>query len=91
MRKLPIVISPLVALMDDQIEQAHGMKTLNLSAIRLQAGVDVAKVRSGQFNLVFGSPESWICEKKWNDLLTSKYFQKNVACLVMDEVHKVSW
>lgn len=86
-----VVISPLVALMDDQVKQANSMEELKLCAVRIGCDVDTVKVLSGHYNVVFGSPELWINNKKWTDVLSSKYFHKNAVCLVVDEVHKVTW
>ena len=86
-----VVISPLLALMDDQILQVNAMTGLGVSAVRIQGCVEVEQILSGSFNLIFGSPEAWINDKKWNDVLSSKIFHQNVVCLVVDEVHKVTW
>ena len=46
---------------------------------------------SGKCNILFGTPESFICNKLWRNMLTSKFYVTNLVCLVVDEVHKVVW
>ena len=85
-----IVVSPLVSLINDQVTAANNMSGLGLMATSL----DIKKyddIIAGKYNILFGTPESWIQNKRWRELLASKYFVKNVICLVIDEVHKVSW
>ena len=86
-----IIISPLVALMIDQVEEANSKTGLGLSAVRLEGSTSYNDVSSGAFNLIFGSPESWLCTKRWRDMLSSKLFTTNLVCIVVDEVHKVTW
>ena len=87
-----IIVSPLISLMMDQVEEAHSKPYLNLSAVRLDCSNTVKnEIFEGKHNLVFGSPESWLNNKQWRELLSSKMFVRNVVCLVIDEVHKVNW
>jgi superfamily II DNA helicase RecQ len=41
--------------------------------------------------MLIGTPEAWLNNDEWREMLSSKYLCKNVCCLVVDEVHKVSW
>ncbi|CAB1432143.1 unnamed protein product [Pleuronectes platessa] len=78
-----IVVSPLVALMEDQVKEATEM-----GITAMQLGVhDEVDITSGRCQLLFGSPESWLLNKKWRDMLGSDVFQANVMGIVVDEVH----
>ncbi|KAI8511020.1 hypothetical protein Bbelb_119360 [Branchiostoma belcheri] len=55
-----IVVSPLVALMEDQIKEAS---KFGVSAAQL--GKSDEEILSGKAELVFGSPESWLLNEKW--------------------------
>ena len=86
-----IVISPLVALINDQVHSCNSLTNLGLRASSLDTAnyYDIAK---GKFNVLYGTPESWLQNKKWKDLLSMEIFVKIMVCLVIDEVHKVpSW
>lgn len=77
-----IVVSPLLALMDDQVAEAV---KLGITAVKLGDNED--KVIQGSYQLVFGSPEAWLLNSKWRSMLSSKVYQDNLAGLVVDEVH----
>lgn len=79
---LVVVVSPLLALMDDQVQEAE---KLGLKAVQLGKG-DPEEIRSGRCQLVLGSPESWL-NREWRDLIASKVYQDNMLGLVVDEVH----
>ncbi|XP_063076266.1 ATP-dependent DNA helicase RecQ-like [Engraulis encrasicolus] len=80
-----VVVSPLLALMEDQVKEAS-----NFGLTAMQLGVDnPANIRRGQCQLVFGSPEAWVLQNKWRDMLGTKVFQDNVLCVVVDEVHLI--
>ena len=48
---------------------------------------DEVDITSGRCQLLFRSPESWLLNKKWRDMLGSDVFQANVMGIVGDEVH----
>ncbi|KAK7879969.1 hypothetical protein WMY93_033359 [Mugilogobius chulae] len=77
-----IVVSPLVALMDDQIKEASN---LSISAAKL--GDNDGDIIDGKCQLVFGSPESWLLNQKWRNMLASETYQNNLVGVVVDEVH----
>ena len=80
---LLIVVAPLSALMQEQIREAN---RLGLTAFRL--GVDAeSDILSGRGQLIFGSPEQWLLNKKWRDMLISDAFKDNIMGMVVDEVH----
>ncbi|ROL28095.1 ATP-dependent DNA helicase Q-like 3 [Anabarilius grahami] len=59
-----IVVSPLVALMENQVKEATEM-----GITAMQLGVqDEVDITSGRCQLLFGSPESWLLNKKWRDM-----------------------
>ncbi|KAM4542739.1 uncharacterized protein PAE49_019234 [Odontesthes bonariensis] len=56
----------------------------------MQLGVDnPANIRRGHCQLLFGSPEAWLLQNKWRDMLGTKVFQDNVVGVVVDEVHLI--
>ncbi|CAB1444836.1 unnamed protein product [Pleuronectes platessa] len=78
-----IVVSPLVALTEDQVKEATEM-----GITAMQLGVhDEVDITSSRCQLLFGSPESWLLNKKWRDMLGSDVFQANVIGIIVDEVH----
>ena len=42
------------------------------------------------FNMIFGIPEMWLSGSV-KEMLSSKFFRRNLVCVVVDEAHKVAW
>ena len=81
------VISPLNALIDDQIQSS---RELGLEAVKLDESV-VQDIKACRYSLIFGSPELWLDNSRYRDILLSRRFYQNCVVLVVDEVHKVTW
>ena len=86
---LTLVVSPLIALMNDQVRQlralgvaAHG---LNSGQTAAQNALALRQVREGQARLLYAAPERLVREDTLSLLADSK-----VRCLVVDEAHCVS-
>ncbi len=84
-----VVISPYVALMQNQVDEANQLSYLELNPCVLDVK-KIKDIKSGKFNLIFGTPESWISDK-WLEVLGSNFMLDNLVCIVVDEVHKVTW
>ena len=85
-----IVISPLMALIKDQVDAANKMVSLSLRATDLNIE-KFKQISNGQFNVIVDTPEAWLDDERWKAVLLSHMFRKNVVCIVVDEAHKVSW
>ena len=87
-RSIVLVVSPLIALMEDQVGRLTG---LGLSGARWHPGLTDANrihFEQGDYEIVFVSPESLElppCRK----LLSSPFYQRNVKCIAVDEAHCV--
>ena len=84
-----IVLSPYLSIISDQIQSENSSK-FNLKSSALDV-INYGGISSGEYNLIFGTPESWLESRKWRDMLSNKFFSSNLCCIVIDEVHKVSW
>jgi ATP-dependent DNA helicase RecQ len=86
---LTVVVSPLIALMKDQVEQlsASGVPALflnsSLSPDEYQANMD--QVRSGQVRLLYVAPETLLTPRLFNLLASLP-----LDCLTIDEAHCIS-
>ncbi|XP_078662113.1 ATP-dependent DNA helicase RecQ-like [Branchiostoma floridae x Branchiostoma belcheri] len=78
-----IVVSPLNALIEDQIREAA---RIGVTAAQLGDDDKRAGIMEGKFQLVFGSPERFVCPM-WRDMLASPTYQENLVGIVVDEVH----
>jgi len=85
-----IVVSPLVSVMRDQVAE---LKKYRFSAAAIGIGEeceeDEEKVRNGESEIVFGSPESWL-SKAWMKELKEGKLGRQTAAIVIDEVHSVT-
>ena len=75
--------------MINQVKEANE-SALDISAKRLEE-CTIVDVDAGQHNLLFGSPETWLDNKTWRDMLSSSVYKKNVVAIVIDEAHLVTW
>lgn len=87
-----LVVSPLKSLINDQIIEANELQSsLGIKACSLDSDdLNVEKIKSENYNIIFGIPELWLTTLV-KELLSSKIFQRNVVCVVVDEAHKVAW
>ncbi|GJJ74175.1 hypothetical protein EMPS_06533 [Entomortierella parvispora] len=95
--KITVVISPLIALMQDQIKK---LKEKDVTCLLLSTyngnrvnDSDIKLVKEGHYRAVFMSPEvifgkgSTAC--KVQDLWNNKYWKSQLCSIVVDEVHCV--
>ncbi len=69
--------------MNDQVKEAA-----KLCQCAAQLGVhNDREIMEGNFSLIFGSPESWILNPKWQAMLASILYQDNLVAIVIDEAH----
>ena len=85
-----IVVSPLVSVMRDQVEQ---LKQLGFSAAAIGIGEEVEddekNAIEGRCEIVFGSPETWL-SKSWRKELQYGKLGQQTSALALDEVHSVT-
>ena len=83
-----VVVSPLIALMKDQVDsfKKKGIRSVYVSPTDEEAKLSVL---SGEFQLVYISPETLITDRQWRKILESSFFSENLVGLVVDEAHCV--
>lgn len=86
---LTVVISPLISLMKDQVEQLHEFDIpalfLNSSLTPEEYSLNVSLLKSGQSKLLYLAPETLLMPKTL-DLLSTL----TVDCFTIDEAHCIS-
>uniref|UniRef100_A0A8C6S960 DNA 3'-5' helicase n=1 Tax=Neogobius melanostomus TaxID=47308 RepID=A0A8C6S960_9GOBI len=63
-----VVVSPLVALMEQQVTEAS---KVGVTAMQIGVNTD-EEIFSGKAELLFGSPEPWLLNEKWRRLLSNQ-------------------
>jgi len=86
---LTVVVSPLIALMKDQVEQLHELGVpalfLNSSLSTEEYQSNMERVRSGEIKLLYVAPETLLTTRLFN-LIASLPLE----CLTIDEAHCIS-
>lgn len=88
-RSIVVVISPLKALMEDQVRH---LKKLNFSAVCVTDEHNDNLVRDiidGKHTHVYGSPECFL-SSTWRGIFTSKQFRSSLVCVAVDEAHCIN-
>ena len=88
---LAIVVSPINALIEDQISS---LKKKNIPALHLHGSAsedtewesEALKVKHGQVSIVYASPET-LSTKRCRDLLTTRNVRENICGIFVDESH----
>ena len=87
---LIIVVSPLVALMKDQVAS---LTKKGLSAVYVgEVGSNedtVAEIHEGQYQVIFFSPELLLTDETWRDMLQSPVYREHLVGFIIDEAHCV--
>jgi len=90
-RSIVLVISPLVSLMRDQV---NFLMTKNIKATFLGEEQDSESIKDGvergEFQIVYGSPETFLANKRWRAMLSGNVYRKNLRLVCVDEAHCIS-
>ena len=88
-----IVVSPLIALMQDQVDALHELGVtaafLNSSLTGIQANETERRVRNGEIKLLYVAPERLLTER-FLELLDELKENNQLALFAIDEAHCVS-
>ena len=82
-----LVVCPLKSLVDSHIRE---LRNRGISAASLSCeDVDENNLLKGAYSFVFGSPDSFLQNEKWRNMLRSDVYQDRTFAIVADEVHVV--
>ena len=77
---IALIISPLVALMQDQVK---GFSTIGIKCARVGSCTEEQvrqEIIDGEYQLVFISPEALLATRRWRKMLLSPVYQKSDSC-----------
>ena len=88
-RSIALVISPLNALMQDQVTSftKRGMTGVHVCSDCSLSLVD--KIVSGEVQLIYMSPEAILTVPTWREMFRNHCYQDNLICVAVDEAHSV--
>ena len=83
-----VLVSPLISLMKDQVPHLKGLglKAANISS--LEDG-ERTRFESGEYSLVYRSPEAWLKNERWIFMLTNSVYSKKLCAIAVDVAHVV--
>ncbi|XP_068708396.1 uncharacterized protein [Montipora foliosa] len=83
-----VVVSPLLTLVDDQVEYLRG-KGVTAASISSCTEEEATVIEKGKISVVFGSPEAWIQNERWRSMLGNSVYSKKLCALAIDEAHVI--
>ena len=86
-RSVLVVISPLKALMEDQVEY---LGNVGISAIAVEDKTDpefVQMIKNGVFMVVYCSPECALSTTTWKEIFNYSCFREKLVGVAVDEAH----
>ena len=81
-----LVIFPLKALMEDQVDYLNSLSISAISVTDEHNDKTVVDIIDGRYSHVYGSPECFL-STRWRGLFTSKKFRSSLVCVAVDEAH----
>ncbi len=83
------VVSPLLYLIAEQVKSLMdlGIQAVNLSDVESED--DRRQVERGCFSVVYGTPEAWLLNQRWHDMLTNPTYSSKLCALAIDEAHVI--
>lgn len=87
-KAITIVVSPLNALMRDQIGKLDHLGTIILDGTKSTNHLAMSLVTDGKLQLIFSHAEL-LLENNTKTMLKTTNFQRNVHCIVVDNAHLV--
>ena len=77
-----VVISPLLSLMKDQVNY---LESKGLTAAYIGEGQDEAikkDIKKGEYQIVYGSPETFLATSCWRKMLSSQVYLENLRLIL---------
>ena len=88
-KNIVIVVSPLVNLMKDQVSRLTSLRISAISLSNMSSESEVKAIENGDYSIVYGSPESWLGDRRWRKMVVSDTYQKSVRAVAVDEAHVI--
>ena len=84
-----VVVSPLLNLI---AEQVSNLRELGINAVSISNVVSEEQrlqVERGCYSLVYGTPEAWLLNQVWRDMLKNATYSSKLCALAVDEAHVI--
>ena len=84
-----LVVSPLVSLMQDQVNRFQGLGLPSIALNALNDGKVLQAIKDGKYQLVFLSPET-LRLQRFRELFGEESFTRALAGIAVDEAHCIN-
>ena len=84
-----IVLSPLLTLIDDQIQYLRGLGLSSVSLSHIKTEEEIKEVEKGLFSIVYATPEGLLKNERWRQMLKSETYKLKLCALAVDEAHVI--
>ena len=84
-----VVVSPLIYLINDQVNnmQKLGVAAINISCIEDEE--EKKQLERGCFQVVYGTPEAWLLNERWRNMLKNSTCSSKLCAIAVDEAHVI--
>lgn len=88
-KSIVLVVSPLIALMKDQVASitAMGMSAVYVTDKQTTASPAKTLLQDGSYQIIFISPEALLSGTEWKRLLCTDVYRESLAAFIIDEAH----
>jgi superfamily II DNA helicase RecQ len=86
-KSIVLVVSPLVALMKDQVATISNLGVSAVYATDREATHKNKSLTEGSYQIIFISPEALFRGTRWRKILSSDTYKRKLAAFVVDEAH----
>ena len=82
-------MSLLLNLIKDQVSHLKklGLTAINISDIEQEE--EKRQLEEGLYRIVYGTPEAWLLNTRWRDMLKSLTYSAKVCAVAVDEAHVI--
>ena len=68
-------------------DQVQSLRSIGISLSDLDG--EAEKVEKAAYSAVFGTPESWLKNERWREVLSSPVYSLKLCCIAVDEAHVI--
>ena len=84
-----LVLSPLLTLIDDQIQNLRALGLSYVSLSHLNTEDEMKAVEKGEYQVVYATPEAVLKNKRWRQMLHNSVFKSKLCAIAVDEAHVI--
>lgn len=84
-----VVISPLVALIEDQIQNLQMVGITAISLSHIKTSEKIQQVEIGSFPIVYTTPEGLLKSERWRHMLSNEVYSEKLCGIAVDEAHVI--